>query len=259
MIRRAAVAKRAARLIVALPSFRFRRALVAEVYDQSPADAWEALGYMVNRHLALEDVVVDLPPDGPLRFDHLAGLFGTNTLARGVISLTPREGAYLFTLARQIQARRVVEVGRFRGGSTIILAAAIGPAGQLWSIDLGQKEQQFEGDGADYDAQIRRFLDRHDLAASLIVGDSLSVDLDTGEVDLVFIDGDHSYSGVRGDFDRWGSRVRMGGAVVLDDAFAWGGVKAHEDTVGRVVDEAIDSGQWRLIRQVVHLAHLERV
>ena len=259
MILRAAVARRAARIVVALPSLRFRRALVAEVYDRSPAEAWEALGYTVNRHLALDDVVVDLPPDGSLRFDHLAGLFGTNTLARGVVALTPREGAYLFTLARQMHARRVIEIGRFRGGSTIILAAAIGPAGQLWSIDLAQKEQQFESGGDDYDAQTRTFLDRYGLAASLIVGHSLSVDLDTGEVDLVFIDGDHSYSGARGDFDRWGSRVRLGGAVVLDDAFAWGGVSSHEDTVGRLVEEAIDSGQWRLVRQVVHLAHLERI
>jgi predicted O-methyltransferase YrrM len=254
----AAVAKRAASVVVAIPSFRFRRALVAGVYDRSPADAWEALGYTITRHLALENVVVDLPPDGPLRFEHLAGLFGTNTLARGVIALTPREGAYLFALARQMQARKVVEIGRFRGGSTIILAAAIGPAGQFWSIDLARKEQHFES-GADYDAQTRRFLDRYGLAASLIVGHSLSVDLDTGDVDLVFIDGDHSYAGAKGDFDKWGSRVRIGGAVVLDDAFAWGGVRSHEDTVGRVVEEAIGSGQWRLIRQVVHLAHLERI
>ncbi len=258
MIFRQAIAKRAAALIVAVPSWRLRRALVAAVFDRSPADVWQALGYKLNRHLSLENVQLDLPPDGPLRFDHLAGLFGTNPLARGVISLTPREAAYLFTLARQSQARTVVEIGRFRGGSTIILAAAIGPDGRLWSIDIGEKEERFDGATDGYDAQTRRFLDRYGLQASLIVGDSASVDIDTGEVDIVFIDGDHSYRGVRADFDRWGPRVRVGGAVVFDDAFPFAGRSAHEDTVGRVVREAIESGQWRLIRQVVQLAHLER-
>lgn len=229
------------------------------MYDRSPADTWEALGYKLNTHLALKDVQVDIPPNGPLRFDHVAGLFGTNPLARGVIALTPREAAYLFTLARQTQARKVVEIGRFRGGSTIILAAAIGAAGKLWSVDLGEKEERFEDRADGYDAQTRSFLDRYGLDADLIVGDSASVDLDTGELDLVFIDGDHSYPGVKADFERWGSRVRTGGAVVLDDAFAWGDTPSHDDTVGRVVREAIESAQWQLIRQVAHLAHLERI
>ena len=39
-----------------------------------------------------------------------------------------------------------------------------------------------------------------------------------GEVDLVFIDGDHSPEGCREDWDVWHPHVRAGGAVAFHDA-----------------------------------------
>ena len=54
---------------------------------------------------------------------------------------------------------------------------------------------------------------------NLGVGDSRALELETGEVDLVLIDGDHSYEGAGSDFARFGRRVRVVGAVLFDDAF----------------------------------------
>lgn len=80
-----------------------------------------------------------------------------------------------------------------------------------------------------------------------------------GEVDLVFIDGDHSYEGVRSDFERWGRRVRIGGAVLLDDAFDEDVFKSCADTVRRFVDEIVSDGDFKLAKRINQMAHLERV
>jgi hypothetical protein len=78
-------------------------------------------------------------------------------------------------------------------------------------------------------------------------------------VDLVLIDGDHTYDGVRADFERFGRRARIGGAVLLDDAFPEQLFNSHSDTVGRVVQEAVAEGDFRLVKVVDRLAHLERL
>ena len=94
---------------------------------------------------------------------------------------------------------------------------------------------------------------------NLLVGDSRTIEVDTGEVDLVFIDGDHSYEGVKNDFERFGKRVRIGGAMLFDDAFDEGIFKTHSDTVGRVVQGIVAEGEFKLVKAVNRLAHLERV
>jgi predicted O-methyltransferase YrrM len=196
-------------------------------------------------------------------FEHLSGLFASTTLDHGVIALTIRQTAYMFGLARQMKARKVVEVGRYKGGSTLALAVAIGNEGHLWSIDIGEKESRLHAgeQKRTFDMQLRDRLQQLDLNnVDILVGDSRIVDFETkGEVDLVFIDGDHSYELAKNDFERFGRRVRVGGAVLFDDAIDDGVFKTHSDTVGKVVQEAISSGQYKLVQSVNHLAHIERI
>lgn len=109
------------------------------------------------------------------------------------------------------------------------------------------------------DDQIADFCRRHGLAVELVVGDSRTVEVDTGEVDLVLIDGDHSYAGARNDFERFARRLRVGGALLFDDAFDDGFFRVpHTDPVGQVVAEIQREG-FRLVKVVNKLSHLERV
>lgn len=237
-----------------------RRSFVDWLCRRHPQVIVDALGRRLNREPDLEHMPFDLPVGGPLQFEHLAGLFASTPLDHAVISMTIRQAAYLFGLVRTMPARRVIEVGRYKGGSTLVIAAAMAGEGEFWSIDVGEKETRLRERGTvrPYDEQLRDVCRRFGLKVHLVVGDSRVVQVDTGEVDLVLIDGDHSYEGVRNDFERFGQRVRVGGAILFDDAVDDGLFTAHSDTVGRLVREVVSGGQFRLVTTVNRLAHVER-
>ena len=234
------------------------RSFISTIGNQRPAEILEAFGPRLHRHRNLDNTPFDLEPVNGLQFEHLAGLFASTSLDHAVIGMTVRQAAYIFGLIRQIHPRRVVEIGRYKGGSTLLIATAMQGDGQFWSIDIGEKESRLRAGGRSYDRQLEDVLARAGLHVTLLVGDSRTLEVDTGELDLVFIDGDHSYDGVRNDFERFGRRVRVGGAVLFDDAHAEGLFGTHSDTVGRLVDEVVAAGRFRLVKTVNRLAHIER-
>jgi predicted O-methyltransferase YrrM len=253
----------AARAAAAVPSSPYRRLVVDAIWRRAPQDLLQVVQTKFNRAPTVDAMPLDLGiSQDTVAFEELAGLFTSNDLNRGVIGMTFREAAYIFGLVRRLGAERAIEIGRWRGGSTILLAAALGPKGTLWSIDNEEKEERLAAETLherSYDDQTREFLARHGLRAELLVGDSRTIDVATGEVDVVLIDGDHSYDGVRSDFERFGTRVRVGGAVLLDDAFPSPPWTSHEADVGRLVDEVVAAGDFRLAARIDHVAHLERV
>ncbi len=50
-----------------------------------------------------------------------------------------------------------------------------------------------------------------------IAGDSQKVELPNTLVDFLFIDGDHSYAGVKADYERYSPLVRSGGLIAFHD------------------------------------------
>jgi hypothetical protein len=141
------------------------------------------------------------------------------------------------------------------------MAAAMVNGGRLWSIDIGEKESRIRPNSGSrsYDEQLEDVCARFGLNVDILVGDSRTIDLDTGEVDVVFIDGDHSYEGVRSDFQRFGMRTGIGGAVLFDDAFDERLFRTHTDTVGQLIKEIEVQGQFRLVKSIDRLAHIERI
>ena len=155
-------------------------------------------------------------PDRLDSFEDLTFLFTSTILAHGVASLRLDEAAYLHRLVRGTHAETVVEIGRFRGGSTIIIAAALG-RGVLHSFDIETRQGR---DGAELDRQLRDALERYELTdrVRLHVADSRSAEPLPGPVDLLFVDGDHSEEGVRADFKHWSPQLRPGGHLLFHDA-----------------------------------------
>ena len=69
---------------------------------------------------------------------------------------------------------------------------------------------------------------------------------------LLFLDGDHTYRGVRRDFDCWDSHLAPGAAVAFDDA--------TDEKLGpwQLTRELVDSGRFEPMSQVGKVTVLRR-
>lgn len=189
-------------------------------------------------------------------FEDLAFLFSSNQLNHGIASLQFDEAALLYRLARNAQSGPFAELGRFKGGSTIVFATAL-PAGvELWSYDL---HVALRPDllGEQLDRELGDALARYGLEAKvhLIVDDSRTVDPPAEPLELLFVDGDHSYEGARADFERWGAFVRAGGHMLFHDAVDTGKYGNVYPGVARVAGEVERHGAWERQPGAGSIAH----
>lgn len=185
-------------------------------------------------------------PENVRGFEDLAFMFSSNQLNHGVASLQFDEAALLFRLARDVKVGPVAEIGRFKGGSTIVFASALPESVQLWSYDFHVAlRPDMPGEQLDaelYDALVRLGVADH---VHLVVGDSRTVEPPSHELELLFIDGDHSYEGAKADFTRWSRFVKAGGHVLLHDAVDTGGYGNVYPGVARAVAEVGEGWQRR--------------
>ena len=138
----------------------------------------------------------------------------------------------------------VVEIGAFRGRSTIALALGARTSGSLvYSIDPHAEFVGVFGGHfvpADREAYYRNLI-KSGLAmyAALVNLPSVQVAVCwQKEIGLLFVDGDHRYEAVRQDLLSWAPFIRKGGLIVFDDAMKPGSGPC------RVFDEAVDSGSY---------------
>jgi predicted O-methyltransferase YrrM len=172
-------------------------------------------------------------------FEDLAFLFSSNQLSHGIASLQLDEAALLFRLARNVEpGAAVVEIGRFKGGSTLLLASALPEGAELWSYDL-HVALRADLTGPQLDGELTAALERFGLAdrVHLVVGDSRTVAPPPRAPSVVFVDGDHSYEGARADYERWRELVAPGGHLLFHDAVDTHGYGNHYPGVVRLVEE----------------------
>jgi predicted O-methyltransferase YrrM len=159
--------------------------------------------------------------------------------------------AVLWTLAcEQRVSGCVVELGAWMGGSTVCLAAAsrLANAGPVYAVDT------FAGADPDCEARVGRYggstwdrfqrnLQRAGVTGNVRVLRTTTMEAsrawstrEEGTIRLLFIDADHRYASVRGDFESWISHVTPGGVV------AWHDYNDTHPGVVQAVDEALASG-----------------
>jgi predicted O-methyltransferase YrrM len=165
-------------------------------------------------------------------------MFSSNQLSHGVASLQIDEAALLFRLARDAESGPFAEIGRFKGGSTMVFATALPDGVELWSYDFHVALRP-DMPGAQLDAELRSALERYELAGKvhLLVADSRTADPPPAPLELLFIDGDHSYEGAKADYERWSAFVAPGGHLLFHDAVDTGGYGNVYPGVAQVVRE----------------------
>ena len=147
--------------------------------------------------------------------------------------LTDAQARRLWDAARAVPAGgRIVEIGSYRGRSTIVLARA-GEA-TVTAIDphagTDRGPQEIEGYASEAQSDHEVFLANLDRAG---VRDrvrhvrrfSAEAHAEVEDpIDLLYIDGAHRYGPARDDIRDWGARVAPGGTMLIHDGFSSVGV-----------------------------------
>jgi predicted O-methyltransferase YrrM len=124
---------------------------------------------------------------------------------------------------------RIVEIGSFRGRSTIVLGLAAATGVEIVAIDphgggdRGPQEitpDQTRGD--DDNRAFRANLERAGVIGAIrhirLMSDEAHAQVD-GAIDMLYVDGAHRYAPARDDIAAWGERVPVGGTMLVHDAY----------------------------------------
>jgi predicted O-methyltransferase YrrM len=134
-----------------------------------------------------------------------------------------RELAPLLALARRVSPRTIVEIGTAQGGTFYAWCQVAEPDATIVSIDL--PGGPFGGRDAAADvATLRRFgrrgqqlhflrADSHDTQTRAHLEEIVR----GRPIDFLMIDGDHTYEGVKQDFEMYAPLVREGNPIALHD------------------------------------------
>ncbi|HEY4332701.1 MAG TPA: class I SAM-dependent methyltransferase [Ilumatobacteraceae bacterium] len=151
--------------------------------------------------------------------------------------MSPDQAAALYDAAAGCRAGdQIVEIGSFRGRSTIVLASAAADGVSVVAIDphAGNDRGPQEIDGYVDEATQDHEVFMANLAAAGIADRvrhvrAMSNDAHSdvhGEIAVLYIDGAHRYAPAREDIREWGARVRPGGTLLIHDSFSSLGVTA---------------------------------
>ena len=162
-----------------------------------------------------------------------------------------RELLDMVRLVERRQPRVIVEIGTRSGGTLFAWVRASRAADLVISIDL--PDGQF---GGGYDRRRSRLYaefaaDRPHTRMVMVRADSHAAStivavremLAGRGVDFLFIDGDHTYDGVRRDFDDYGAFVAPGGIIAMHDIRTTG----REREVSNYWQDLKRSHQWEEI------------
>ena len=153
----------------------------------------------------------------------------------------------LVTEVRSLQPRTIVEIGTSMGGTLYLWTRFAAPDAIIISIDLPRGK--FGGGYSPLRIPLYQRFARDRQRLHLLRCDSHSPDtirtvselLNGQPIDFLFIDGDHTYEGVRKDWENYGALVRPGGLMAMHDVG-----KNYDDTeVKRFWDEVKGRFQYR--------------
>jgi predicted O-methyltransferase YrrM len=168
------------------------------------------------------------------------------------------ERGYLFQLASDAPVNaQVIEVGSWMGASTCFIAGGLEGAGaKIFAVDNFQGLSTCGEDAAWYNRHLKKLganstleIFRENFArlglasrSEPVVSDSLAaartLESKRGTIDLIFIDGDHSYDACKADIQAWAPFVKPGGVIAFHD------FGSRADGVTRAIFEAIKSGRF---------------
>ncbi|MFQ5906399.1 MAG: class I SAM-dependent methyltransferase [bacterium] len=129
----------------------------------------------------------------------------------------------LLRLLEKLTPRVCLEIGTAKGGTLFLFTMVADPSATLLSIDLPCGP--FGGGYPAWKILVLKSLAKESQTIHCIRSDSRSLStlsdvrriLSGRKVDFLFIDGDHTYEGVKGDFEMYAPLVNEGGMIAFHD------------------------------------------
>ena len=181
-------------------------------------------------------------------------------LARAETQTSEAERA---TLARHAaEKKRLVEIGVWHGVTTKLLRNAMAPDGLLLGIDPYPKGR--------FGFSVQRVIAQREIARATV--GTMEWQRLTGveaarlyaaskrpPVDFIFIDGDHSYEGLQGDWEAWSPLVAPQGIIALHDSCS--SADRNIEGAGSVIftrESILPDPRFRLVESVDTLTIMSR-
>ena len=149
--------------------------------------------------------------------------------------LSRPEAEWLNRIPKVLGPGVYAELGTFRGRSACLLADAMVDS-RLITVDTFMQKgvrHKYRSHNV-YDEVMALFKSRGFDWIDVVVSTSLEAAVDTPDESLLFlfIDADHSYESVKGDFNAWESKLTREGIIAFHDS--------HLETVSRFLHELVD-------------------
>jgi len=183
-------------------------------------------------------------------------------LLRSAISAGGSEfglGQTLFSLTVSTRASRILEIGRYKGFSTLALASGLYMNQIGWDEPIQHKQRP----DVDYnvlesppvrkitsldpfpDPQATALLKKAGVMKFVEMVDKYSYQYEPeGPYDLIFVDGDHTYEGLSRDIKHIKDHLRPGGYLVVHDYFGWYNGTTNKSPIRAVAHELVKSGEY---------------
>ena len=205
----------------------------------SSGNTWEA-SLMIDKQLAIspnDETTLDLKAQTPRRSTICD--FEYERIAGAVESidgyLLPGQEKYLFNKAKSLPDNSIIlEIGSYRGRSTAAMAfACLGTNKRIYAVDPFECSRCQQGRFAASRDIFEYNLRRHDLLKYVITLQGFSTEIlhdwrGRPPIDFAFIDGSHSYAGVKNDLALVYPHVKKGGWIAFHDMRVdWCGVWQH--------------------------------
>jgi predicted O-methyltransferase YrrM len=166
-------------------------------------------------------------------------------------------------LARHAQGRSpIVEIGVWHGVTTAVLRAAMRDGGVLWAVDpFPPGRLGFSLQKPIAEAEVRRV--RKGMVRWVrATGQAAAADFEREQrepVGLIFIDGDHSYEGLSGDWFAWKRLIAPGGVACLHDSRSTAARNIESAGSVRATNEIVlNDPDFELVEQVDSLTVVRR-
>lgn len=156
----------------------------------------------------------------------------------------PNEIEALCSFLADKKIKTIIEIGVERGGTTILWANLVGKKGKVFAIDLYSVQPVYRGEKPKEITEIVG--DSHSLGVVQVLQNHLGNE----RVDLLFIDGDHSYEGARADYEDYKPFVKSGGWIVFHDivnqpvANLWQELKKQDVFSLEIIDQTHYDTDW---------------